>query len=148
LRLQDVGRQVLAERTLREAERRLAEQEAYLQALRDVTDGWRGARRSARCSRRCCVGRRHALGAEHGFVHLVGQGGGALVPHRTLGRFAELPPIVFKRGEGLAGAPGARRGRCASTTTSTGRAACAGSTSASCGPPWRRRWRRARRRSG
>lgn len=44
LRLQDTGRQVLAERTLEEAERRLAEQEAYLQALRDVTNGL--ARRS------------------------------------------------------------------------------------------------------
>ena len=103
LRLQDVGRQVQAERTLRRAERRLVEQEAYLQALREVTDG---------LARRAPTGElleavlRHAaaaLRADHGFVHLVGQGGAALVPHRTLGRFAELPPIVFKRGEGLAG---------------------------------------------
>jgi len=103
LRLQDAGRQVLAERTLEEAERRLAEQEAYLHALRDVTHGL--ARRAPFGELLEAVLRRAAsvLGAEHGFVHLVGQGGSALVPHRTIGRFAELPPLVFKRGEGLAG---------------------------------------------
>jgi len=103
LRLQDAARQVLAERTLEQAERRLAEQEAYLRALREVTDG---------LARRAPIGElldavlRHAgkaLGADHGFVHLVGQGGASLVPHRTLGRFAELPAMVFRRGEGLAG---------------------------------------------
>jgi PAS domain S-box-containing protein len=103
LRLQDTGRQVLAERTLREAERRLAEQEAYLQALRDVTDGL--ARRAPVGEILEAVLRRaaHALAADHGIVHLVEPGGGALLPHRTLGRFAELAPIVLKRGEGLAG---------------------------------------------
>ena len=39
VRLQDIGRQVLAERTLRESERRRAEQEAYLTALQEVTNG-------------------------------------------------------------------------------------------------------------
>lgn len=103
VRLQDAGRQVLAERTLQQAERRLAEQEAYLRALREVTDG---------LARRAPIGElldavlRHAseaLRAEHGFVHLIGQGGASLEPHGALGRFAERPALVFRRGEGLAG---------------------------------------------
>ena len=103
VRLQDAGRQVLAERTLHEAERRLAEQEAYLRALREVTDG---------LARRAPIGElldavlRHAseaLHAEHGFVHLVGLGGAALEPHGAVGQFAERPALVFRRGEGLAG---------------------------------------------
>lgn len=103
VRLQDIGRQVLAERTLRQAERRLAEQEAYLQALRDVTDGL--ARRAPIGDLLEAVLRRaaEAVQARHGFVHLVGQGGVALVPHCTLGRFADMPGLVFRRGEGLAG---------------------------------------------
>lgn len=103
VRLQDIGRQVLAERTLRQAERRLAEQEAYLQALRDVTDGL--ARRAPIGDLLEAVLRRaaEAVQAGHGFVHLIGQGGIALVPHCTLGRFVDMPGLVFKRGEGLAG---------------------------------------------
>ncbi len=103
VRLQDVGRQVQAERTLRRAERRLQEQEAYLQALREVTDG---LARRAPVDELLDAVLRHAasaLRADHGFVHLVDPGAEALVQHGALGRFADLPPIVFKRGEGLAG---------------------------------------------
>lgn len=103
LRLQDVGRQVLAERTLSESTRRLAEQDAYLRALQDVTDGLAQRRPVGELLDAVLRRAAEALGAPHGFVNLTGAGGTVLERHRALGYFADLPDLLFRAGEGLAG---------------------------------------------
>ncbi len=103
LRLQDVGRQVLAERTLQESTRRLSEQEAYLRALQDVTDGLAQRRPVGELLEAVLRRAAEAVGAPHGFVNLLGASGAVLERHRAIGNFADLPDLLFRSGEGLAG---------------------------------------------
>jgi PAS domain S-box-containing protein len=103
VRLQDIGRQVLAERTLRESEKRLAEQEAYLTALQEVTSGLAARRPVGELLEAVLRRAAEAVGAPHGFVHLVAANGAVLERHRALGRFDDLPDLLFRSGEGLAG---------------------------------------------
>ncbi len=103
LRLQDVGRQVLAERTLQESTRRLSEQEAYLRALQEVTDGLAQRRPVGELLEAVLRRAAEAVGAPHGFVNLLGASGAVLERHRAIGTFLELPDLLFRAGEGLAG---------------------------------------------
>ncbi len=103
VRLQDIGRQVLAERTLRESERRRAEQEAYLTALQEVTNGLAARRPVGELLEVVLRRAAEALDTPHGFVHLVAAGGSVLERHRAVGRFESLPDLLFRPGEGLSG---------------------------------------------
>lgn len=103
VRLQDIGRQVLAERTLSEAERRLREQLAYVRALQDVTNGLAERRPVGEMLEAVLRRAAEALGTMNGFVNLVAAGGAVLERHRAVGRFAAMPDLLFRSGEGLAG---------------------------------------------
>ena len=103
IRLQDIERQVQAERTLALAEATLQHQESYVLALQGVTDG---------LMRRAPLGTlletvlRHAgdvLEAPHGFLDLIDQQLGMTVRERARGRFVGMDETTVRPGEGLAG---------------------------------------------
>jgi PAS domain S-box-containing protein len=103
VRLQDIERQVQAERTLRQAEITLRQQRQYVLALQEVTGGL-VARRELDALLETVLG--HAatiLEAPHGFVDLVDPSKGVLLRSRTVGRFATLARGPVGHGEGLAG---------------------------------------------
>ena len=103
IRLQDIERQVQAERTLALAEATLQHQESYVLALQEVTEG---------LMRRAPLGAlletvlRHAgevLEAPHGFLDLIDHQAGMTVREHARGRFAGMQETNVRPGEGLVG---------------------------------------------
>lgn len=110
VRLQDIGRQVEAERMLALAETTLRHQETYVLALQEVTEGL--MRRAPVGTLLDAVMRRagEVLEAPHGYLDLVDQGAGLTRRERVRGRFEGLPATSVRPGEGLAGKVWSRRG--------------------------------------
>ena len=103
IRLQDIERQVQAERTVLLAETALRHQESYVLALQEVTEGL--MRRAPLGSLLGAV-MRHAsevLEAPHGFLDLIDPESGTTVRERARGRFAETEGTPVRQGEGLSG---------------------------------------------
>ena len=108
-RLQDIERQVQAERSIAQAEATLRHQESYVLALQQLTEGLR---------QRAPLGDlletllRHAgdvLGAAHGHLDLIDPRLGSMVRARARGRFSDLVDGGVRVGEGVAGLAWARR---------------------------------------
>ncbi len=110
IRLQDIGRQVEAERMLALAETTLRHQESYVLALQEVTEGL--MRRAPLGALLDAVMRRagEVLEAPHGYLDLIDVEAGMTQRERSRGRFEGLPEHRVRSGEGLAGAVWAERG--------------------------------------
>jgi PAS domain S-box-containing protein len=103
MRLQDIDRQVEAERTLALAESTLRHQESYVLALQEVTEG---LMRRAPLGALLAAVVRHAgdvLEAPHGFLDLVDPRLGSTRRAQARGRFAGADVPLARPGEGLAG---------------------------------------------
>ena len=103
VRLQDIGRQVEAERMLALAETTLRHQESYVLALQEVTEGL--MRRAPIGTLLDAVMRRagEVLEAPHGYLDLIDAEAGLTRRERARGRFEGLPHTPVRAGEGLAG---------------------------------------------
>ena len=103
IRLQDIGRQVEAERMLALAETTLRHQESYVLALQEVTDGL--MRRAPIGALLDAVMRRagEVLEAPHGYLDLIDVEAGMTQRERSRGRFQGQPEVRVRSGEGLAG---------------------------------------------
>lgn len=103
LRLHDIERHVQAERTLHQAETTLKQQEQYLAALQDVTEGLIERRGLEEMLESVL---RHAgavLDAPHGAAELLTAEEDAIYQVRNLGQFSKMANLLVRRGEGLAG---------------------------------------------
>ncbi|MBA2666292.1 MAG: GAF domain-containing protein [Trueperaceae bacterium] len=103
VRLQDIERQVEAEATLARAETALREQEQYVKALQDVSEGLFARRALEEMLENVLFHAASVLEAPHGFIDLVDTERQVLRRLRSVGRFAQARDIAFRPGEGLAG---------------------------------------------
>jgi PAS domain S-box-containing protein len=103
VRLQDIERQVQAEHTLHKAETTLKQQEQYVKALQDVSEGLVVRRSLDAMLEEVLHHAAKVLDAPHGFIDLVDADRVVLQRVRSVGRFALLREMMFRPGEGLAG---------------------------------------------
>ena len=103
IRLQDIERQVQAERTLALAEVTLHHQESYVLALQQVTEGLMQRAPLATLLETVLHHAGEVLEAPNAYLDLVDRRIGMTVRERARGRFVGLSGTTVRMGEGLAG---------------------------------------------